>query len=145
MPRLRARLRALAGGATVPIRFDACVWAAGFRFPSLPRQAGLAVNDAGQVLTDAHLRSISHPRVHAAGDVAAPPPGVAMPMGCKSALPSGAQVGENLARELAGLEPLPFAYALRFRLCIGERRTHPRASARRLPAVAAPRAPAPSR
>jgi NADH dehydrogenase len=96
--------------------FDACVWSAGFRMPALPRQAGLQVNGHGQVLVDAALRSISHPHIYAAGDIATPvePPGQPLPMGCKSALPTGAHAGENLARELQGRELVPFQYALMF-------------------------------
>jgi NADH dehydrogenase len=96
--------------------FDACVWSAGFRMPALPREAGLQVNPQGQVLVDAALRSVSHPAVYAVGDIAAPvnPPGQPLPMGCKSALPTGAHAGENLARELQGRELLPFQYALMF-------------------------------
>lgn len=98
------------------IDFGLCIWAAGFRMTALPAQAGLRVNAHGQVLVDATLRSLSHPAIYAAGDIAAfvQPPGQPVPMGCKSAMPMGAQVGENLARELAG-EPLgPFDYALLF-------------------------------
>lgn len=99
-----------------PVPFDICVWTAGFSMPSLPRDAGLAVNAHGQVRVDPMLRSISHPHVYAAGDIAAPvePPGQPLPMGCKSALPMGAHVGENLSRELRGEPPAAFDYALMF-------------------------------
>src|SRR5439155_26575812 len=81
-----------------------------------PRAAGLRVNAAGQVLVDPMLRSVSHPCVYAAGDIAMPvlPPGQPVPMGCKSALPMGAQAGANLARELSGRELEAFDYALPF-------------------------------
>lgn len=95
---------------------DLCVWAAGFSLPALPWDAGLRVNASGQVLVDPMLRSVSHPFVYAAGDVAAPvlPPGQQAPMGCKTAMPMGAQVGENLAREMRGEALEPFDYALLF-------------------------------
>lgn len=97
-----------------PVPFDLCLWSVGFSLPSLPREAGLAVNDRGQVLLDPRLRSISHPHVYAVGDVAHPvePPGDPLPMGCKSAGPTGAQVADDLARELAGEPQRPFDYAV---------------------------------
>jgi NADH dehydrogenase FAD-containing subunit len=96
--------------------FDLCVWAAGFALPALPWDAGLQVNEQGQVLVDPMLRSVSHPSIYAAGDIAAPvlPPGQALPMGCKSAMPMGAQVADNLARELRGEPQRAFDYALLF-------------------------------
>ncbi len=96
------------------IGFDVCVWACGLQVGELPRQAGLSVNARGQVLVDPQLRSVSHPTVYAAGDVVAPvlPPGQPLPMGCKAALPAGAHVGDNLACELKGSNPLPFDFAL---------------------------------
>lgn len=102
--------------ALQPIAFDVCVWAAGLRIPSLPREAGVRVNVRGQVLVDPALRSLSHPAIYAAGDIAAPvvAPGQHLPTGCKSALPAGAHAGENLARELRGAEPAAFDYALSF-------------------------------
>jgi NADH:ubiquinone reductase (H+-translocating) len=98
------------------IDFDACVWAAGFAAPALGRAAGLQVNAKGQVLTDPALRSVSPPAVYAAGDAASPllPPGQPLPMGCKTAMPMGVHVADNLARELRGDAPLPFDYALLF-------------------------------
>ena len=74
------------------------------------------MNAHGQVLVDPQLRSVSHPWVYAAGDIAAPvlPPGQALPMGCKSAMPMGAHVGDNLARELRGEPGQAFDYALLF-------------------------------
>jgi len=95
---------------------DLCIWTAGFAAPALPRAAGLQVNAQGQVLVDPALRSVSHPFVYGAGDVASPvlPPGQPLPMGCKTAMPMGAQVADNLARELRGATPAAFDYALLF-------------------------------
>jgi NADH dehydrogenase FAD-containing subunit len=74
------------------------------------------VNARGQVLVDPMLRSVSHPAVYAVGDIAESvlPPGQAVPMGCKSAMPMGAQAADNLARELRGDAPQAFDYALLF-------------------------------
>ena len=104
--------------------FHECIGATGFEMPSLPRTCGLAVNDYGQVQVDPQLRSISHPAVYAAGDLAAPPPasGLHLPMGCKSATPAGAQVAENLLREMRGEPPLTLDFTLPyFCLSLGRR------------------------
>jgi len=84
--------------------FDLCLWAAGFAVPRLVAEAGLAVNARGQVLVDRQLRVRSKPAVYAAGDLAALDPqfGAELPMGCKSALPTGAHAARSLAAELAG-------------------------------------------
>ena len=113
------RIEAVEPGAVRTVsgheRFDACIWAAGFEVPALPREAGLALTEPGQMAVDATLRSTSHPEVYAAGDIAglawrSPP----VPMGCKSAMPMGAHVGDNVAREALGRAPLPFDYAVFF-------------------------------
>jgi len=82
--------------------FDACIWSVGFRASPLAAESGLSVNARGQAVTDAMLRATSHPFVYVAGDLAAPQGMHALPMGCKTALPTGLHVAENLARSLAG-------------------------------------------
>ena len=47
---------------------DGVFWATGGAAPSWLRESGLATDDAGFVLTDPFLRSVSHPEVFAAGD-----------------------------------------------------------------------------
>lgn len=49
---------------------DWIVWATGAAAPPWLRTSGLALDPAGFLLVDASLRSVSHPDVHAAGDVA---------------------------------------------------------------------------
>jgi selenide,water dikinase len=51
--------------------FDACLVVTGAAAPRWPRAAGLAVDDMGFIRVDRSLRSVSHPQVFAAGDVAA--------------------------------------------------------------------------
>lgn len=51
------------------INSDFTVWATGAAAPAWPRTTGLAVDDAGFILIDSSLRSLSHPQVFAAGDV----------------------------------------------------------------------------
>jgi NADH dehydrogenase FAD-containing subunit len=84
----------------------------GFRAPALVRDAGFDVNERGQVEVDACLRSLSHPEVYVAGDLATLPPafGAPLPMGCKSAGPGGAQVAQNLVRELTGESARPMRF-----------------------------------
>lgn len=95
--------------------FDLCVWAGGFVAAQLAHEAGLAVNDLGQALVDAYLRSVSHPMINVVGDAAAP--GVPIRMACATAMPMGAYVADYLANELAGRPSSPFRFAYAFR-CI---------------------------
>lgn len=91
--------------------FDACVWAGGFVVPSVVRESGLPVNARGQVLVDAYLRALGHENICVVGDAAClVDPLAPMVMGCKTALPMGAHVGENLARLARGLTEQPFDY-----------------------------------
>lgn len=95
-----------------PLAHAACIWASGFRAPSLAAEAGLAVNTRGQAWVDPTLRACDHPDVYVAGDALAlrEPLAVELPMGCKSAFPTGFHVAENLARELHDKPIRPFAY-----------------------------------
>lgn len=97
-----------------PIPFDVCVWTVGFAFPALPREAGLAVDARGRVSVDARLRSISCSDVYVVGDLASPvePTGHPLPMGCKSAQPTGAHAAANIARALFGSAERPLDYAV---------------------------------
>ncbi|WP_224245315.1 NAD(P)/FAD-dependent oxidoreductase [Hyalangium gracile] len=94
---------------TVP--FDACLWAGGFVAPEVVRQSGLPVNARGQLLVDPSLRVLGHENIHGVGDAATPvDPPSAMLMGCKTAIPMGIHVAENLARLARGQDVLPFDY-----------------------------------
>lgn len=102
-----------ADGEEVPA--DVVVWAAGFAVPDLARRSGLATDGRGRVLVDASLRSVSHPKVFAAGDSSWP----TEPVGAGAVRPSaytstimGAHAGGNVARDLAGkpTKPLRFGY-----------------------------------
>ena len=54
-------------GRAVPL--DETLWCTGATGPDWPRAAGLATDTRGFVATDRHLRSVSHPRVFATGDI----------------------------------------------------------------------------
>lgn len=112
---VRANEARMEDGTVIP--FDACVWAAGFRVPSLAADSGLAVNGDGQILTDSTLVSVSHPSVIAVGDAAhvtADPGGK-----CRMSCAAGRPMGELAAKTVAGLanggvtEPFTFGYAFR--------------------------------
>ncbi len=102
----------IADGRTVA--YDVCVWAGGFRAPSLARQAGIQVNWRDQITTDACLRSISHPHIYAVGDAGRPEeqPGAPVRMALFTALVTGAHAADNLGRHLRGeaQRPLGFSY-----------------------------------
>jgi len=94
--------------------FDVCLWTGGFKAPDLAREAGLAVNERGQMLIDPFMRSISHPEVYAAGDAAFPVegPGVtAVRMAALTATIMGAHVADNLAALVQHTMPKPLSFA----------------------------------
>jgi NADH:quinone reductase (non-electrogenic) len=81
-----------------------CIWVGGFAVSDLPRSAGLRVNDAGQILVDRALRSLSQPEIFAVGDAAMPAedPGTPMRMSLYAAGPMGAHAADALAAHLRG-------------------------------------------
>ena len=110
---LQASQALTASGAALP--FDVCLWTGGFIVPRLAREAGLAVNERGQVQIDPFMRSISHPEIYAAGDAAHPvePPGVAaVRMAALTATIMGAHVADNISAQVQHktARPLSFAY-----------------------------------
>jgi len=104
--------RARTSDGTIP--FDLCIWAGGFEALPLAREAGLPTDAAGRVRVDDTLRVPGHPEIFVAGDaaVAGGAGGWMIRMGCVSALPMGAHVGENVARVLRNREPKPFPFAI---------------------------------
>lgn len=99
----------LAGGDSVAA--GAVLWTCGVRVSPLAAAAGLSVDPHGRVVTDAALRSVSHPQVRAIGDAAAVRQGYGTMHGtCQGGMPTGAYAAYATARELAGADPKPFRF-----------------------------------
>jgi selenide,water dikinase len=100
-----ARL-ALADGGEIP--YDELLWVTEAGAAPWLRDTGLSLDPDGFVAVDAALRSISHPEVFAAGDIAAvgsyprPKAGV-------FAVRQGPPLARNLRRALVGRAPRPYA------------------------------------
>ena len=97
---------------------DSIIWTTQASAPAWFRASGLAVDDAGFIVVDASLQSVSHDRIFAAGDCAtvrhAPRPksGVFAVRAARPLLTS-------LERRLAGLPPKPWRPQSRFLSLIG--------------------------
>jgi selenide,water dikinase len=102
---VEARRVCLADGTA--LESDFTVWATGSSAPEWPRQAGLATDDSGFVEVDACLRSVSHPEVFAAGDIASLR-GEPRPKSGVYAVRAGPPLAANLRAVLAGREPSPY-------------------------------------
>lgn len=100
-------------GSGEALRFDRCVWAAGFQAAPLARDSGLPVDASGRVRVDAALRVAGHPGLLAAGDAAAVSwASGTMRMGCVAALPGGAHAAASLRAMLEGREPEPLRFGI---------------------------------
>lgn len=100
---------ALADGEVVAAR--AVLWVTGVRVSPLAAAAGLCVDERGRIVTDASLRSVSHPDVYAVGDAAAIRQGYGVMHGtCQSGIPTGLHVAANIVRELKAKQPKRFRF-----------------------------------
>ena len=100
----------LVGGEHVPA--DAVLWTTGVRVSPLAATAGLEVDGRGRIITDATLRSVSHPDVYAVGDAAAVRQNYGVIHGtCQSGIPTAAHAAASIVRELKGKQPKPFRFA----------------------------------
>ncbi|MBT2458977.1 NAD(P)/FAD-dependent oxidoreductase [Streptomyces sp. ISL-86] len=99
----------LTGGELVPA--DATVWTTGVRVTPLAADAGLTTDDRGRIVTDATLRSVSHPSVYAVGDAAAVGQTYGVIHGtCQSGIPTAVYAADAIAARLRGREPAPFRF-----------------------------------
>ena len=91
---------------------DICLWTAGFAVPQIAKCAGFAVNESGQILVDAEMRSISHPEIYAVGDSATfvTEVGLNIRMACATAMPMGVHAVDNLVARYRGESAKPFAF-----------------------------------
>jgi NADH dehydrogenase FAD-containing subunit len=108
---VRAHDLVLHGGRQ--LRFDACLLCTGAASPPWLCGSGLAVDGSGFVHVNEHLRSVSHPQVWAAGDIAALP--FDRPRSGVYALRAGAVLADNLRLASAG-QPLRAWYPQRHAL-----------------------------
>ncbi|MDR7171719.1 NADH dehydrogenase FAD-containing subunit [Nocardia kruczakiae] len=99
----------LDNGVMVPAGLT--LWTAGVRVPALAAEAGITTDAAGAIVTDATLRSVSHPDIYAIGDAAA----ITQPWGrmhgtCQSGMPTAAYAADTIARRLRGKPVRPFRF-----------------------------------
>ncbi len=95
---------ALSDGSSLPAA--EALWATGVVAPPFLAASGLAVDGSGCVRVDACLRSVSHPRVFAAGDCAALPE--PRPKAGVWAVRAGATLADNLLRAAQGRRLRPW-------------------------------------
>jgi NADH dehydrogenase FAD-containing subunit len=90
---------------------DVMLWTSGVRVAPLAAAAGFEVDERGRIVTDAALRSVSHPEVYAVGDAAAIRQGFGVLHGtCQSGMPTGVHAAKSIERELKGKRPKPFRF-----------------------------------
>ncbi|MEU6532260.1 FAD-dependent oxidoreductase [Streptomyces sp. NPDC046928] len=93
------------------IAADVVLWTSGTRTSPLAAAAGLTVDEHGRIVTDAALRSVSHPDVYAIGDAAAIRQGYGVMHGtCQGGMPTGVHAALSIDRVLRGREPKPFRF-----------------------------------
>jgi NADH:ubiquinone reductase (H+-translocating) len=90
---------------------DGCLWTTGVRVARLAAEAGIATDEHGRIITDATLRSVSHPQIYAIGDAAAIRQAYGVIHGtCQSGIPTAAHAAQNIARQLRGKQLKPFRF-----------------------------------
>ncbi|MFD3331269.1 NAD(P)/FAD-dependent oxidoreductase [Streptomyces sp. NPDC058700] len=106
-----------ADGTSLPAAVT--VWTTGFAAHPLARATGLQVTDAGQIIVDATMRSVSHPDVYAVGDAAMAlgSSGKPLRMACATGGPMAWQAADAIAARLTGgkIPNIPLRY---FNQCV---------------------------
>lgn len=92
--------------------FDRTIWAGGFLGAELPAGLPVKTTARGQVLVEPTMRAVGTESIWVCGDLAAQasPPPIPIPMGCKTAAPSAAQVADNILAVRDGAAPSPFDF-----------------------------------
>ncbi|MFI0987917.1 NAD(P)/FAD-dependent oxidoreductase [Streptomyces exfoliatus] len=115
--RVEADRLTTADGGSVPAAVT--VWTTGFAVHPIARATTLEVTEAGQIVVDGTMRSVSHPDVYAAGDAAmAMGPGdKPLRMCCATGGPMAWQAADAIAARLTGgkIPTVPLRY---FNQCI---------------------------
>ena len=102
------RIREVQAGRADGLEFDLAVYCGGFRACPLASEAGLPVNERGQLLVDETLRCPRYPEIWGIGDAASPP--VSQRMACATALPMAQLAAANLLAELEDRPLKPFRH-----------------------------------
>jgi NADH dehydrogenase len=87
------------------------VWTGGIRISDLTRRSGLAIGEAGRLIVNAYLQSVSSPFVYAIGDNALamnPATRKPVPAAAQFALQQGRLVAENIASVVRGKVQKPY-------------------------------------
>jgi NADH dehydrogenase len=89
------------------------VWAGGVTAPTLVVGSGLSIGYNGRIKVHQYLRTLDHPEIYVAGDLASmvdPRTGHALPPLAQIALEEAETVARNLEAELAGRSLEPFTF-----------------------------------
>lgn len=117
---VREQVAAMSDGTEAP--FDTCIWTSGFVPSPLAGASGIQVNPQGQIVTDRHLRSLSHPNIIAIGDAAQAGASESGPcrMGSATGLAMATAGARTLTALLRGKAPPQFRFVYLFRnICLG--------------------------
>lgn len=94
---------------TIPT--ETVVWTAGVRGEPLAYRSDIPTTRDGRVSVLPTLQIPGHPRIYVVGDLARiAANGNSLPMVAQVAIQSAVSAARNIARQIAGLEPLPFRY-----------------------------------
>ena len=107
----------VASGDGAKLQADVILWAAGAKAHAWPSQSGIALDSDGFVKVDAHLRSVSHPNIFAAGDCASLRK--AVPKAGVFAVRMGPVLAYNLRAWLDGRPLKRFAAQKRYLVLLG--------------------------